>query len=111
MDEEFQSYDVTVTAGKNAYKREKQLPIAAAGGVHNNPLQWWRDNQFKYPVVSKFARRILCIPATSAPSERVFSAAGLTITDRRAALHGELAASQVMLHQLYKPLEKFKSSK
>jgi hypothetical protein len=35
-------------------------------------LEWWNVNQAKIPLVANLARRYLCIPATSAPSERVF---------------------------------------
>lgn len=110
VDVKIQSYDERVTAEINSFKREKQLS-RTEGNIHSNPLHWWRDNQFEYPILSSFARKILYIPATPAPLERVFSAAGLTITDRRASLHGELSASQVLLHQLYTPLQKYGAGK
>ena len=47
--------------------------------VYTNPLHWWARNAASLPHLSVLARQFLCIPATSAPSERVFSAAGLTI--------------------------------
>lgn len=43
------------------------------GRVMTNPLSWWKNKQRQLPLMSDLARRILCIPATSAPSERVFS--------------------------------------
>jgi hAT family C-terminal dimerisation region len=42
--------------------------------------------------------RILCIPATSAPSERVFSSAGLTISKCRASLQPQHASELIFLH-------------
>jgi hypothetical protein len=44
------------------------------------------------------ARKYLCIPATSAPSERVFTDAGLTISNKRASLHTQNAANLIFLH-------------
>ncbi|KNZ57828.1 uncharacterized protein VP01_2062g2 [Puccinia sorghi] len=38
-----------------------------------NILLYWKNQKSKYPVLSKMARCFLCIPATSAASERVFS--------------------------------------
>jgi hypothetical protein len=54
---------------------------------YSNPLQWWSEKDKKFPLHAKIARRYLCIPATSAPSERVFCAAGLTIAQERASLN------------------------
>jgi len=51
-----------------------------------NPLSWWRDNQSRYPLLSKVARKYMCICATSTPSERVFSAAGNIVTPMRSSL-------------------------
>ncbi|CAG8839655.1 17339_t:CDS:2, partial [Cetraspora pellucida] len=36
-------------------------------------LEWWRENEVNYPNLAKFARDCLPIPATSVPSEEVFS--------------------------------------
>ena len=74
--------------------------------VHVNPLHWWRDNKDKLPIMSKLARRVLCILATSAPSERVFSAAGLTIAHKRASLNAESAAALIFLHDSWSEVEK-----
>ena len=35
-----------------------------------DPLDWWRCHQTNFPRIAKLARQYLCIPATSAPSER-----------------------------------------
>ena len=57
-----------------------------------NPLEWWAAHEGECPVLSSLARNALCIPATSAPTERLFSYAGLTIADNRASLLPENAA-------------------
>ena len=51
----------------------------------------------KYPILAQLARMYLAIPATSAPSERLFSQAGLTIANDRASLLPETAADIVFL--------------
>lgn len=64
----------------------------------SDPLLWWRQNAVRYPNLARLARRFLCIPATSAPSERVFSQAGLTIANDRARMLPQLANDLVFLH-------------
>ena len=48
-------------------------------------------------TLCQIARKVLCIPATSAPSERVFSVAGLTISKLRSRLDSENASCLVIL--------------
>ena len=49
-------------------------------------LDWWRDNQGRFPAVATVAKRYLAAPPTSVASERLFSAAGRVYTDRRTNL-------------------------
>jgi hypothetical protein len=51
-----------------------------------NPLSWWRDNSATFPLLAKLARRKLCVQATSAASERVFSTAGRIVSGDRCRL-------------------------
>jgi shikimate kinase len=51
------------------------------------------------------ARRILCIPATSAPSERVFSVAGQVVTAKRNRLHCASVALLVWLRAAWQFFE------
>jgi len=39
-------------------------------------LVWWKNNQKHYPRLAQLARKYLCVPATSVPSECTFSVAG-----------------------------------
>ena len=71
-------------------------------GDFTNPLQWWKFRGVKYPLLRKLARKMLCIPATSAPSERVFSVAGLTISKLRTKLKPDNASCLVFLKENWK---------
>ncbi len=57
-------------------------------------LAWWRNvGQARFPLISVMARQFLAIPAASATAERVFSFAGLTLSDlRKSLLEGTLEA-------------------
>ncbi|XP_065642245.1 E3 SUMO-protein ligase ZBED1-like [Hydra vulgaris] len=61
------------------------------------PLTWWAENSKRYPMISKLAKKYLCIPSTSTPSKRAFSTAGNIITSKRNCLAGETAKWLIFL--------------
>ena len=52
----------------------------------HSPLEWWKLNEATFPPLSKLARKLLCTPATSVYSERLFSELGIIYDDRRSRL-------------------------
>jgi hypothetical protein len=54
--------------------------------IGSSVLQFWDIHKEKYPRLYRMAFRLFCIPATNLSSERNFSAAKLTLTDRRSHL-------------------------
>ena len=62
------------------YENEKEIHRS------QNPLEWWALNRRKYPRLSQLAYRYVCIMATSASSERMFSTSGHITCDRRSRL-------------------------
>ena len=50
------------------------------------PLQFWRDQQHRFPFLSKYARSILSVPATTTNVEREFSTAGWILNEKRTSL-------------------------
>ena len=64
-----------------------------------NPLQWWRVNKHHFPKLAKVARQILCVPATSTPSERLFSKAGLATQKHRSTLKPKNVDAILFLNQ------------
>ena len=66
--------------------------------TNGNPFDWWKENQFKFPNLSQVAKSYLFIPATSVPSERMFSKAGAIVSDRRASLKADKAEMLVFLN-------------
>ncbi|XP_048040485.1 E3 SUMO-protein ligase ZBED1-like [Megalobrama amblycephala] len=55
----------------------------------DDPLIWWRQNSNVYPQLSVLVKKYLCIPATSSPSEQLFSTGGNIVTCHRASLKPE----------------------
>jgi hypothetical protein len=58
--------------------------------INSNPFSWWREHKEQFPILSKLARIYLPIPATSTPSERLFSCAGNLLMAKRTRLNPEL---------------------
>ena len=64
-----------------------------------DPLLWWRMYGARFPVLSRLARKFLSAPATSAPSERVWSAGGEIICERRSRLTDASAEALIFCHE------------
>ena len=61
-------------------------------------LQWWSDHKNKYSTLAILSAYYLAISASSAPSERAFSAAGQTINEHHTNLNPETINSILILH-------------
>ena len=61
-------------------------------------LKWWESEKETFPRLSKLALCLLAVPATSAPSERVFSTAGLTISSKRSQLSPSNVNKIIVVH-------------
>jgi hypothetical protein len=48
-----------------------------------NPLEYWKNNQFRFKSLSLMAKDFLAIPATSVPIECVFSQSSDLISKKR----------------------------
>ena len=68
--------------------RYKALRVPSSNS-QQNPVVFWRDNAAAYPLLAHTARRVFCILASSAQSERDFSSVGHAITDMRSRLSAE----------------------
>ena len=63
--------------------QEKGLPS------EGDPLLWWKLRKHEFPILSRLARKYLCIQATSTPAERIFSKLGLILVKNRLRMTGE----------------------
>ncbi|XP_041370966.1 E3 SUMO-protein ligase ZBED1-like [Gigantopelta aegis] len=74
------------------YRSESDLEM------DSDPLLWWKNYGYAYPTLSRLAKKYLCVPATSGPSDRVFSAVGSSVVDRRACLDSDEIDTMVFLN-------------
>ncbi|RLN88645.1 hypothetical protein BBJ28_00011704, partial [Nothophytophthora sp. Chile5] len=73
------------------------LKDAELVSLKQDPLDWWRDNAPKYPILAVLARQWLCCVATSVPSERAFSRGGNVVTAKRCALSPETVRDTIFI--------------
>ncbi|KAL1259279.1 hypothetical protein QQF64_009856 [Cirrhinus molitorella] len=77
------------------------LKVKLDGSEAHGPkdvLQWWKRRCQEFPRLSKLTRHVLCIPASSAPSERAFSICGRILEQRRINLKPALVNDMLFLH-------------
>ena len=65
----------------------------------HKPVEFWKSNKENYPILYHVFLRIFCVPATSVPSEELFSAAGYTVCDRRNRLSPENVRKIMLVNQ------------
>ena len=61
-------------------------------------LEWWQAQSKQLPVISRVARWLLTVQATSASSEQDFSIAGQVVSRLRASLNPKTMRVFTLLH-------------
>jgi len=62
-------------------------------------LAWWKTQEPVLPLLGEIARKYLCVTASSASAERLFSASGNVVTKLRSSLAPENLELIVYLHE------------
>ena len=78
-----------VTPIKNEIQHYLNLPEFPALEEYDS-FAWWATNRAQYPILYKMAMKYLSIPATSVPSERLFSDANNLVTPQRTRLDSSI---------------------
>jgi hypothetical protein len=73
--------------------------------VSIDTLTYWKHNEYRFPVLARMARDYLCIQGTSTSVERLFSAAGNVITEKRNRIGAQTASALLCLGSWYKEQE------
>ena len=63
-------------ATKLSHRQKKETPL----------LTWWKSQKVNFPCLFQTVRALLATPATSVPSERIFSEAGYVARARRSRI-------------------------
>ena len=69
----------------------------AANNARMDPLEWWRVNKERYPLLVDGIKSLLCIPASNVPAESTQSTAGFICNKTRASLLPENVSMLVFL--------------
>ena len=91
----------TIYDDVNMYLRMPQIPVQDSAGHDQDILAWWRDQQTHMPNLAKMARQFLASPASSACSERLFSAAGKMHDDLKKSTSEETLESSLIVGHNY----------
>ena len=104
---EFDSSDDEVIIETGQFDTEFNNYLTTNFNIENdtNPLLFWSSQQITFPILSQLAVLILAAPATSVPSECLFSATGYLCWDRRNRL---LPKNLDMITFIYENLEVLK---
>ena len=86
---------------RNQFQTDIGLHEANSG--YQSLLDYWKYFSHQVPALSKIARMVLCIPATSSLNESDFSVAGKIDSPLRANLHSESFSNLVILSSYDKP--------
>ena len=81
--------------------------------VYNCPLDWWKTSAHRFKNFERLAVKYLAIPATSAPSERIWSRAARVLTVTRNRILEEVTSAimycrenRELLHKYYEEMAK-----
>jgi zinc finger BED domain-containing protein 1 (E3 SUMO-protein ligase ZBED1) len=91
--------------GLRAFFTQNEKKLAATATEKNMTaidfaLFWWKTvGSISYPHLTDLAKALLAIPATSVPSERVFSIAGWLFSQRRRNMTAENLEDFIFIHE------------
>ena len=75
------------------------MPFKDTEGEFQDPLGWWKVKEPTYPILAKLAIEYLAIPATSAPSERIWSRSANMLSIRRSLMNLGIASRMMFVRE------------
>ena len=95
----FATFKLSEPEKSNDSDREVSLYLSepTLSDFDSNPLSYRKINSVRLPTLALLARKLLCVPATLAPIERVFSTTGHIVSPFRSCLKHEMVEKLVFL--------------
>jgi hypothetical protein len=75
--------------------------------AYNCPLSWWKSSAHRFKNLESLAVKHLAIPATSAPSERIWSRAARVLTVKRNRMSEEVTSAMMYCRENRELLHKY----
>lgn len=63
-----------------------------------DPIEYWKQNKHRFPILSEAARKYLAVPPTTVASERAFSKTGKIYSPQRMRLEPKKAEQLLFLN-------------
>jgi len=99
FDEQYETCQTSINptaAGIIELERYLQEPLI---NRFEDPLKLWTVHKALYPRLFIMIRKRLCVTATSVPCERLFSKAGMVITEKRSRMLATKSSQVLFLNQ------------
>ena len=74
-----------------------------------NILEWWKCHVNVLPLLSKLAKKVLTVPASSAKSERIFFCWGNFVTAKRSSLGAKKVEDLIVIKENKSQINDFKA--
>ena len=100
--------DSGTSSSNSADKFEQFLSGPLVDYKAGSPFKWWHENKARFPILAQVARRFLSRTATSMPSERLFSQAGILYEGHRNRILPENAETLLFIKGNYIRFGKYK---
>lgn len=91
-------------SSRESIENELNFFVLLDAGPDADPLEWWKENEERFPHVAKLARKYLCIPATGSPSEWAFSASENIVSCQSSAVKPPRVDQLVFQHSARRSL-------
>ena len=95
------------SAARKEMKRYETFSYAHKGV---DILEWWKSHEKVLPNLSKVAKKVLTVPASSAKSEKVFSTGGNFVTKKRNRLGVKKVEELIVVKENKSQIEDFKTN-